>query len=381
MNENIKVAVLGGGQGAHAITADLTLRGCSVNMCELPAFAKSIEPLRESGTIEISGQIQGLAKPNLITTDPRKALEDVTVVFLAVPSYAQRPFVELIKPHLRDGMTLVLVPGNFGSLAAARALGTRVLEGKILLAETSSLPYFARLLAPGEVNITFRTPVMLAAFPGKFTQRVVDRVKPLYETTAALRDILEASLCNFNMLGHPAGTLLNSGAIEFAEMNGREYFMYAEGCSPAVARAIGAVDEERCRVAKEFGYQLTPLVEILYSLGFSDEPSIFKGLQSPILTPGAGPSGLKHRYLTEDIPYLFVPLGELARLANVDIPVVDALTTIACVLNETDYRREGLTLKALGLDDLTIPRMRQFLAEGVRPESGRKVDAAENRAR
>ena len=40
MNENTKVAVLGGGQGAHAITADLSLRGCSVNMCEHPAFAR-----------------------------------------------------------------------------------------------------------------------------------------------------------------------------------------------------------------------------------------------------------------------------------------------------------------------------------------------------
>ena len=371
MNENIKVAVLGGGQGAHAMTADLTLRGFSVNLCELPTFANSIEFIRDSGTIEISGQIQGLTKPNLITTDPQKALEDVTVIFLVVPSYAQLPFVELIKPHLRDGMTLVLVPGNFGSLAVARLLGRPVLEGKILLAETSSLPYFARLLAPGQVNITFKTPVMLAAFPGKFTERVVDQVKPLYETTGALHDILEASLCNFNMLGHPAGTLLNAGAIEFAAMNGREYFMYAEGCSPAVARAVGAVDGERCRVAAALGYALTPLVEILHSLGFSDEPNIFKGLQSPILTGGAGPSSLKHRYLTEDIPYLFVPLGELARLANVDIPVVDALTTIACVLNETDYRSEGLTLQALGLDGLSIPQMRQFLAEGVRPENGR----------
>lgn len=367
MSEKSRVAVLGGGQGAHAIAADLTLRGWSVNLCELPAYANSIEPLFKSGVIEISGEIEGTARLNLVTSDPRKALDGVTILFLAVPTYAQSAFIDLIKPHLREGMTLILVPGNFGSLAAARAIGTPVLEGKILLAETASLPYFARLLAPGKSMVTFKTPVMLAAFPGKFTQRVVDQVKPLYESTGGLHDILEASLCNFNMLGHPAGTVLNAGAIEFAQMNGRKYFMYAEGCSPAVARTVGAVDAERCKVAKALGYELTPLIEILHKLGFSDEPSIFKGLQSPILTPGAGPSGLKHRYLTEDIPYLFVPLGELARLAKVDIPVVDALTTLACVLNETDYRKKGLTLKALGLDGLSVPQIRQFLNEGVRP--------------
>lgn len=366
MSQNIKIAVLGGGQGAHAMTADLTLRGLTVNMFELPGYTGPIDQALRTGRIEISGLIQGVATPNLITTDVEAALDGVTLIFIVVPTVAQKLFIKALKPHLKEGQTVVIVAGNFASLKAAPFLGEAVLDGSIGLAETASLPYFARLIGPGQVMVTFKTPVAMAAFPGKYTPQVVEQVRTAYPDTSPLTDILEAALCNFNMLGHPAGSLLNAGAIEFAEMSGRDYYMYKEGCSPSVARVVGAVDRERRSVAKAFGYELMPLVEILYKLGFCDEPSIYQGLQSPILTPGAGPKGLKHRYITEDVPYLLVPLAELAELVDVPVPVVKSLITIACVLNETDYWKEGRNLHSLSLSGLSIAGIKRFLNEGHR---------------
>jgi opine dehydrogenase len=364
MTEELKIAVLGGGQGAHAMTADMTLRGLNVNMFELPEYSGPIEHALKTGKIEISGLAEGVAVPNLITTDLEKALEGVNLIFIAVPTVAQKFFVQALKPHLRQGQTVVVIAGNFASLKIAPFFGDIVREGKVLLAETSSLPYFARLVGPGKVMITFKTPVAVAAFPGKYSELVAAQVRQAYPSTTALTDVLEAALCNFNMLGHPAGSLLNAGAIEFAEMNGREYFMYREGCSPSVARVVGAVDDERRAVAKALGYNLTPLIDILHGLGFSEEPSIYKGLQSPILTPGAGPKGLKHRYITEDVPFLLVPLAQLADLVGVDVPVVKSLITIASTLNETDYRSEGRSLEALGIAGKSVPELKRFLAEG-----------------
>ena len=364
MASDTKIAVLGGGQGAHAMTADMTLRGLKVNMFELPEYSGPMDHALKTGKIEISGLIEGVAVPNLVTKDLEKALEDVSLIFLAVPTVAQKFFIRALKPHLKEGQTVVIVAGNFASLKIAPFFGDLVWQKKVLLAETSSLPYFARLIGPGKVMVTFKTPVAVAAFPGKYTNEVVEKVRIAYPNTSGLSDILEAALCNFNMLGHPAGSLLNAGAIEFAEMNGREYFMYKEGCSPSVARVMGKVDDERRAVARAFGYELTPLIDILYHLGFSDEPSIYKGLQSPILTPGAGPKGLKHRYITEDIPYLLVPLSELADLVGVDVPVVKSLITIACALNDADYRSEGRNLKSLGLSNMSVEAIKRFLSTG-----------------
>lgn len=364
MTDEMKIAVLGGGQGAHAMTADMTLRGLKVNMFELPEYSGPMAHALKTGKIEISGLTEGVAEPNLITTDLEKALDGVSLIFVVVPTVAQKFFIQALKPHLRKGQTIVIVAGNFASLKIAPYFGDIVKEGNVLLAETSSLPYFARLIGPGRVMITFKTPVAVAAFPGKYTSRVVEQVRQAYPNTSPLTDILEAALCNFNMLGHPAGSLLNAGAIEFADMNGREYFMYKEGCSPSVSRVVGAVDEERRAVAKALGYQLTPLVDILHHLGFCDEPSIYQGLQSPILTSGAGPKGLKHRYITEDVPFLLVPLAQLADLVGVDVPVVKSLITIACTLNETDYRSEGRNLESLGLSGKSVDELKRFLANG-----------------
>jgi opine dehydrogenase len=359
-----KIAVLGGGQGAHAMTGDMTLRGLKVNMFELPEYSGAIEYALKTGKIEISGLTEGVAVPNLITTDLEKAVDGVSLIFIVVPTVAQKFFIQALKPHLKAGQIVVVVAGSFASLKIAPFFGEMVWEGKVLLAETPSLPYFARLVGPGKVMTTFKTPVAVAAFPGKYSRQVVEQVRRAYPNTAPLTDILEAALCNCNMLCHPAVSLLNAGAIEFAEMNGREHFMYKEVRSPSVARVVGAVDDERRELARALGYQLTPLIDILHSLGFSDEPSIYKGLQSPIPTAGADPRGLQPGHISEDIPYLLVPLAELADLVGVDVPVVKYLITIACTLNDTDYRSEGRNLQSLGLSGKSITELKAFLAEG-----------------
>lgn len=168
MSQDMKIAVLGGGQGAHAMTADMTLRGLSVNMFEVPEYSGPIDHALKTGKIEISGLIEGVAVPNLITTDIEKALDGVSLIFIVVPTEAQKFFIKAMKPHLREGQTVVIVAGNFASLKAAPFLGDVVWDGRVLLAETSSLPYFARLIGPGRVRVTFKTPVAVAAFPAKY---------------------------------------------------------------------------------------------------------------------------------------------------------------------------------------------------------------------
>src|SRR6266545_1804295 len=102
MNEDMKIAVLGGGQGAHAMTADMTLRGLRVNMFELPEYSGPIDHALKTGKIEISGLIEGVAVPNLITTDLEKALDGVSLIFVVVPTVAQKFFITALKPHLKE---------------------------------------------------------------------------------------------------------------------------------------------------------------------------------------------------------------------------------------------------------------------------------------
>lgn len=48
-----KIAVLGGGNGAHTMAADLTLKGYEVAMCEAPEFRDGISRTLERQAIDL----------------------------------------------------------------------------------------------------------------------------------------------------------------------------------------------------------------------------------------------------------------------------------------------------------------------------------------
>lgn len=78
----------------------------------------------------------------------------------------------------------------------------------------------------------------------------------------------------------------------------------------------------------------------------------------------AGPSSMKSRYITEDVPYGLVPTAQLARKFNVDIPIIDATINLASVINQTDYYQEGRSLRELGIADLNKEELAEILREG-----------------
>ena len=51
----MKIAVLGGGNSAQTMAADLVLEGASVNLCDLPAFETNIAHVMKTRAIEKYG--------------------------------------------------------------------------------------------------------------------------------------------------------------------------------------------------------------------------------------------------------------------------------------------------------------------------------------
>ena len=49
------VTILGGGNTAFAVAGNLALRGLSVTLAELPTFAWTVEPIRESRAVRLEG--------------------------------------------------------------------------------------------------------------------------------------------------------------------------------------------------------------------------------------------------------------------------------------------------------------------------------------
>ena len=78
----------------------------------------------------------------------------------------------------------------------------------------------------------------------------------------------------------------------------------------------------------------------------------------------SGPSSMKNRYITEDVPYGLVTIAHIARMFHVETPVIDAIIELTFVVNEADYRREGRSLEALGIAGLSKEKLLDLLQEG-----------------
>src|SRR5918997_3228831 len=139
-----RVTVLGGGNTAFSMAANLALAGSEVLLWEHPAFAHSIEAIRESLKIHLDGAGRtGSARLAAVTTDPAEALAWSETLVCSVPSYAHGPFLDQILPHLKPGHLLALLPGNLGSLAVATELGRAGITG-VVVAESDTAPYVCR---------------------------------------------------------------------------------------------------------------------------------------------------------------------------------------------------------------------------------------------
>jgi opine dehydrogenase len=360
-----RVAVLGGGNGSHAMAADLALKGLEVNICEAPefrdAFATTLK--RQEITLIDAEGVEKTAKLALATTDFAKALKGVDYIMLPIPTTGQERFFGAIIPHLEDGQTVVGWPGNYGSLYLARLLKEKGIKKDITIAEAHTLPWGCRLEAPGRIRIFVDAwKLLLAALPSRETARVVKDIKDYYPVAGG-SSVLETSLNNLNPIVHPVGTLLNAGAVDSRK---DDFHLYRDGTTSSIARAIKAVFAEVSRVGEAVGVKMLEYPEEVFYLKSTIMSYYFKAPEDMEGTVAhiSGPASMTSRYITEDIPYGLVPVAGLACSYGVDIPIIDATICLASVINGADYYETGRSLGELGIAALKRAELNQILKTG-----------------
>ena len=84
-----KIAILGGGNGAHAAAVDLTLRGFDVTICEDARFAAKMQKVFDTRTIAYKGALgTGSIQIAGVTTDLEEAVNGAEFILVAVPAFA-----------------------------------------------------------------------------------------------------------------------------------------------------------------------------------------------------------------------------------------------------------------------------------------------------
>ncbi len=127
---------------------------------------------------------------------------------------------------------------------------------------------------------------------------------------------------------------------------------------------IGAVHREFLAVGKAYGLDLPEYDEATIHGPGTVESANFVGRGPESYAEMRGPSGLRHRYLLENVPFGFLPVSEFGRAAGVPTPVLDGLIALGGALIGEDMRSSGRTLERLGLEGLSKTQILDYVIEG-----------------
>jgi opine dehydrogenase len=356
----MKVAVLGSGNGAHAIAFEWAQAGHDVSMFDFDEFDATIAAVAEKGGISADGELEGVQPIAYAGHNIEQAVADADLVFAVGPAYSTEPFAQACKPFVKPGQMFVICPSSCaGAIVFKRALGLELDDESVIVAETSTLPYAVRITAPAHITVYNRLKggYYVAGLPSAVTDQVLEVLKAVHGEIEKAGSVLQTTLQNGNPVIHPAVSLCNVGLIE---RTGGDFLFYEEGVTDAVGRVIEAVDTERLAIAEALGVTILrdPELGILqgyqavnnYSTGYSQAPG-FQGIRAQ--------SQIDYRYFTEDAGYGLVFLTDLARTIGVSTPNMDAVLRMSSIVTGQDFEAErARTMESLGLGGLGLEELR-----------------------
>ncbi len=266
------VAIFGAGAGGAAAAVELIAAGHEVWLWS--RSPDTLAPFEEAGGIAFDGLLgDGLATPQLITTDLGAAAAAAEVLMVCVPTQGHRDVARLLAQAGACGVPLVLNPGHTGGALEVAQTFRDAGVSPPPIAEFSTLTYVARKNDPARVTVSGRAErVWVAALPGGAV--ALDAARALYPAARPRGDVLASGLANVNLVLHPPGAVLGAAWVE---ATGGDFMFYAEGVTPGVARVMQQLDDERLKVARAFGHELEPLAQEMAANGTADRAAAAAG--------------------------------------------------------------------------------------------------------
>lgn len=355
-----KIAVIGAGNGGCALAAHFAIRGYAVSIYNREE--ESFHEVERLKGVYYTGALgEGFARFTYAGSSIEQALDGVEDVMVVVPRHTHEHYADLLRPYLRPGMGIALIPGSGTSLLFAHRWREELSKMKIDLMESSTLCYSARLESASKIHVYKIRETLPGVSITGYPSRIWDRLAELFCLTRQ-PNIVAAILNNLNPILHPAGMIMNAGWIE----NGGDFLFYKEGCSPAVAQVMERADTERCAILCAFGLPAQRLVDAFFEAKYTDEEgkasgTIYGALQNskPNSTIRA-PSSLSYRFLCEDVSCGLVAFYTLAGICGVNAPTIELLIRMASLIDGIDYFQTGLNLERMGLEGKKMEELLQI---------------------
>jgi len=360
----MRIAVLGGGNGAYAAAADLSEKGHEVRFWRRDAIA--LDRLRAAGALRLKDAQGERSVPlALVAADIGEAVSGAELVVMPDPAFTQADNAKRLAPHLRDGQMVFLAPGTFGSYLMTRRIRVEGNHARFAIAETGTLPWLTRKHEPETAAITARaTRLPTGVFPARLKDRGFEVLRLAFPAVEPVEDALSAALMNAGPVIHPPLILMNAGPLEHFEA----WDIHNEGTQPSIRRVTDALDAERIAARVALGYAAPhfPLAdhyradgdEWMYGRRSHQMLTDSKDWRERIVLA-------EHRYMREDVEQGLAFLVSVCEWAGVPCPVARGLLALGTAVLGRDLRASGRTLENLGLGGLSRADLRRMLESGI----------------
>lgn len=357
----MKIAVLGAGNGGVAMAAHMVLKGHAVSLYD--KFPEVLAGIQKEGVIYLKGAGgEGKAVLETVSTNIDEVIKDAELVMVVTPAYAHLDIAQQMALFMHSYQVVVLHPGRTGgALEFRKAIQALRPNFEPIIAEAQTLIYASRRTGPAEATIYgIKKRVTFAALPGNYNPLVESKLRTVFPEFVAVPNVLETSLFNIGAIFHPTPCILNSGRIEATQGN---FEYYHEGITPAIAKVLEKIDEERIMVAKGLGVFTKSTLEWLREVYEVEGNDIYSAIQSNKVYSGIkAPGSLDTRYISEDVPMSLVPISELGKMVGIPTPTIDHIIDLANILHNKDYRQDGRTLERMGIANLSIGELKNFVS-------------------
>jgi opine dehydrogenase len=361
----MRIAVLGGGNGAFAAAGDFALAGHDVRLWRRDH--KAVTAHRAAGGTIVVKDFSGRreARPSLITDDIGAAVRGAELILCPLPATAQADVAKSLVPHLADGQVVFLPPGTFGSLLLAQAAHQAGNRAKVTYAETGTLPWLTRKHGPFEAAITVRAKRLpTGVFPLARKDHALAVIRCAFPgVIEECGDALSAALMNAGPIIHPPLIIMNAGPLAHFE----RWDIHKEGTQPAIRRVTDALDGERIALREALGYGAPHFPLADHYAGAGEEWMYGRGSHDRLTDSGDWREHIvltRHRYMLEDTRLGLAFLTSVAALAGVATPLARAFLAIGSAICAEDFAATGRTLAGMGLGHLDVCSLQRLLRVG-----------------
>lgn len=284
-----------------------------------------------------------------VTRDFERAFDDASIIIVYIQTNFHEDFIRRMIKYL-SGDEIILF--ETGYLSTVLFLKHSQINNYIII-EADSSPIDCRIIEPGVVEVLFRNVVNpIGVFPREHKHLALNRLSVLGYNFQLRNSVIESALHNPNLIVHTIGAIMSVPRIEFTS---GEYWMYKEVFTPGVWNLVESLDTEKMNVLAKLGYERISYVDscklrnsLDQNLNAIDVFFDYAQNSSP-----KGPTSIKTRFITEDVPEGFVLMESLGKFLDVSTKTCSALIDLASAILNRDFRNEGRSLDRLGVKNLT----------------------------